>query len=315
VLYPVTTPLVGQAAIVKHRYRGTTISELFRAEADLWRFAGVLASVTAGRILFLGWSVVWLPVVQFAVLVGLLLAIGAFYHRTGRADSLARMACGIAIWLVLAFVCQTATYAFATTGTIFRDDELRAMDATLGFSWTTWAAWLSWHPVLHRILAVVYPLHLLEAAMAVLLLYLQSRRSGASFVRAFAFAYIVSLVGLIAVPALGNIPEARSVPVRLALQHGTYTTFDIVQSTGLISMPSFHAVISVLVPIASWPYRRVRWPVLTLNAVMLLATVSEGGHYLVDVLAGAGVALAAARFASMPAVSGVHPRDDTLESY
>src|SRR3982751_6284570 len=310
-----TTPLVGQAAIADNRYRDTTVSELFHAEIDLWRFGGVLGAVTAGRILLLGWTVVWLPIVQFTVLIGVLLAIGWIYHRNGRAESLSRMACGIAIWLVLAFVCQTTTYAFATTGTLFRDDELRAMDALIGFSWKAWAGWLHWHPVLHRILAGVYPLHLLEAAMVVLALYLQSRRSGASFVRAFAFAYIASLVGLIAVPALGNIPDARSVPIRLALQQGTYTTFDIVQTTGLISMPSFHAIISVLVAIACWPFRRLRWPLLALNAVMLVATVSEGGHYLVDVVAGACVAVVAARFANMPAVSGMHPRDDTLESY
>jgi membrane-associated phospholipid phosphatase len=42
-----------------------------------------------------------------------------------------------------------------------------------------------------------------------------------------------------------------------------------------------------------WPSRLFRWPMLALNALMILAAIPVGGHYLVDILAGAATAVAA----------------------
>jgi membrane-associated phospholipid phosphatase len=230
-------------------------------------------------------------------------AVGMFYHRSRRSASLARIGFALALLLAMAFACQASTYLFAATGMPFRDTELRAADAVFGFSWKAWHTWLEAHSSVHTVLAVVYPWHLAETAVTILVLAHYSERRVAAFMRAFALSFLISLVGLVFVPALGNIPEARSVPVRWALQLGDFRLFDIFQTVGLISMPSFHAVLAVLVPIALWPFRRFRWWIVALNGVMLVATVSEGGHYLVDVLAGMLVAFLTARAAGMVALA------------
>jgi hypothetical protein len=48
------------------------------------------------------------------------------------------------------------------------------------------------------------------------------------------------------------------------------------------------------------------------NAVMLVATVRAGGHYLVDVLAGIAVAIGSAWLVRMPAVRREALSDSTL---
>jgi membrane-associated phospholipid phosphatase len=294
-----STPLTTDAIVsaTERSERASAVS--LPTDTELWLFTAVLGAVVASGMWYLRWAIQWMGVLQFTVCLLLLGALGTFYHRSGRSDALARVSFALALLLAMAFACQASTYLFATTGMPFRDAELRTADAAFGFSWTTWHSWVRAHRGVHLVLAAIYPWHLAETAVTVLALAHYSERRVAAFMRAFALAFLVSLVGLVFVPALGNIPEARSVPVRWALQLGDFNSFDIFQTTGLISMPSFHAVLAVLVPIACWPFRRLRGWIVAMNVLMLVATVSEGGHYLVDVLAGAVVALVTARAAGM----------------
>jgi len=62
---------------------------------------------------------------------------------------------------------------------------------------------------------------------------------------------------------------------------------------GLVCAPSFHTVSAVLYIAAAWPLRPLRWMIVPLNIVMLLATPIEGTHYLIDMIAGLLVAITA----------------------
>ncbi len=42
----------------------------------------------------------------------------------------------------------------------------------------------------------------------------------------------------------------------------------------------------------AWPLKFLRWPALALNTLVLVATPIQGGHHVVDVLAGFAVAAA-----------------------
>ena len=62
---------------------------------------------------------------------------------------------------------------------------------------------------------------------------------------------------------------------------------------GIVRFPSFHTALAV---IFTYAHRGIRWsfpPVAALNGVMLRSIPSEGGHYLVDMIAGGAVALVA----------------------
>ena len=67
---------------------------------------------------------------------------------------------------------------------------------------------------------------------------------------------------------------------------------------GLIGFPSFHAAMAMMVVWYARELSTVRWFALALNIVVLVATPIQGGHHIVDVLAGFGVAAIGVFFAN-----------------
>ena len=63
-----------------------------------------------------------------------------------------------------------------------------------------------------------------------------------------------------------------------------------VGSEGIISFPSLHAALAVIVIVALWPIPVLRWVILALNTLMLAATPIDGSHYFIDVIAGIAIA-------------------------
>ena len=59
---------------------------------------------------------------------------------------------------------------------------------------------------------------------------------------------------------------------------------------GIISFPSMHAAVAVIVPFALRWNKLLFFPVLLLDGLMLISAVPSGNHYLSDVLAGISVA-------------------------
>ena len=66
---------------------------------------------------------------------------------------------------------------------------------------------------------------------------------------------------------------------------------------GLITFPSFHTALAVVTAWAFWGTRYIAGPTLVLNLTVIASTVPVGGHYFVDVFAGA--AIAGARIAGL----------------
>src|SRR5439155_10643608 len=133
----------------------------------------------------------------------------------------------------------------------------------------------------------------------------------------YTLAFILAALGTIALsamlPAAGVWPHnaltaadsphltpvvSTSWPVFYGLRDGTFRTLVAVGSEGIITFPSLHAALAVILIAALWPISVLRWVILALNIVMLAATPIDGSHYFIDVFAGiavAGAALAAAR--------------------
>jgi membrane-associated phospholipid phosphatase len=168
-----------------------------------------------------------------------------------------------------------------------RSAALTRADSLLGFSWEEWTSWVHRHPALWSYFQVVHPLHFGIMTLAVTVLALTTERGALRLLRGFTFAFIVSAVVLAIAPALTNTPGAWSNTLRAALRDGTFRTIDFGHTAGLISFPSMHAAMAVLASVALWPYRAWRWPVTLLSVSLCVGAISEGGHYLVDILAGA----------------------------
>jgi membrane-associated phospholipid phosphatase len=90
-------------------------------------------------------------------------------------------------------------------------------------------------------------------------------------------------------PTLGR----TTAEIVLALRDKTLGTIDFEAVNGIISFPSMHAAVAIIVP---YTLRWNRWifePIAVLDSVMLASAVPSGNHYLADVIAGVAVAVLA----------------------
>jgi len=233
----------------------------------------------------LGWAINWTPFIGAFATIALLVGLGMFFRS--RDAVWARVFYALGLAMALAYTCQVSTYVLGTFGAPFRSAQLARVGAWMGFSWPAWQAWVLAHPRFHGLLATVYPQHFTASGFALLVLAFHTRTGANRFLRAFTAAFSVSAVGMVVAPALSRLPDAPSNAVRVALRLGTFDRLDFTQGVGLISFPSMHAALAVLVVLALWPFRRWRMPLAVFTTLMLLSIPTEGGHYLIDVLAGA----------------------------
>jgi membrane-associated phospholipid phosphatase len=218
--------------------------------------------------------------------VTLLAVIWTVYERTGRSDRIAGTAAAGAVLLISMALLATSSYVVAVISPFpLFDHGLAAADRVLGFDWNAWTAALEQHPSARRVLDASYNAMVPELVGAVL--YLGFCREARSLLTSLIVAGLITVCVSWLVPAIGHLPNAPHVPTLLALRAGKLLDGF---PQGLVSFPSYHAAVAILLTIA---FRRHVWlfpAACVLNGLMVASTLSTGGHYLVDVLAGGGVA-------------------------
>ncbi|VVE02153.1 phosphatase PAP2 family protein [Pandoraea terrigena] len=219
-----------------------------------------------------------------------------------RPDERIRTACSqVIVLIVFSHVAALLSYVVVATDAPLVDVSLVKMDAWLHFDWPTWHAFVRAHRLLSLAFALAYASGMVQIAFVVVFLSLTGRLVE---VRVFSTAMVLSCLVTIAVsgfvPAAGAFAHFGGDPAKLAdlthfdaLRQHRLLVVDLGQLQGLISMPSYHAVLSVLLIHAARGSRRLARVFVPLNLLVIVSAISEGGHYLVDILAGIGVAVLA----------------------
>jgi membrane-associated phospholipid phosphatase len=299
----------------------TSRGSVDRGRARVWLSILAVAALTAAWMRAAGLSLdpasALLPAVTCAGLETL-----AVFYTTRRPDP--RLAVSLScVAQILAFSACAAllSYTVAATGGPLRDDTFLALDRALGLDWQAYLAALNDRPRLGAVLTLAYRTLMPQMILVVVVLGFGGRLSAArDFVRAFVIAGLVTVLLSGLLPAIGTYghlglrPEdfARLSPAapyaHIAdfsdLRDGTLRNLSLDRMEGIITFPSFHTALGVLFIRYFWLSRLTRWPALALNALMIAATPMDGGHYFVDVGAGAAiavVAIAAAGFLGRPA--------------
>jgi hypothetical protein len=224
-----------------------------------------------------------------------------------------------AIALAVIFTSVAAAYTYVMTylgaGAPLWDARFAAADRALGLDWRAYLAWLNERPVFGWALDQAY-LSILKQipCLVVLLALLGQHRRLQIFILASQLCLIVCGAGGCFLPALGiyeflNVSAAVDHPnIALATtdQHvaqvlqlrGPAPFIQLGEIEGIIVFPSFHMALAVLFAWGFWGMPVVRWIALALNLAMAAATPLSGGHYFVDLVAGAILAVAAIAAAS-----------------
>jgi hypothetical protein len=237
---------------------------------------------------FYNWS-------RLALAGGVTGAFGLFYHVSGRSPALARAAHWALIWLAFVNAGTVLIYVAAACGGRAHDATLVAIDAALGFDWTASYNLLAPHRGLRFVLWLSY---LSLFPQILISIFWFSCRGLDYYNYELLLNNIVSLMITAAIflmfPAVGHQETARGadLPTLLALRAGGPWPFDLSGLQGLISFPSYHTVLAVLL---TYAHRRSSLlpPVALVNIVMLFSIPTIGQHYLVDMIAGIAVAMLA----------------------
>lgn len=284
----------------------------------------------AGWTLILGVLLVclaWLPFTNVSVVplsligpfaAGIACALLAGYYRTYRAET--KLADGLdCMGQVMAFMIAGVllSYLASTLNFAEQDAAFYALDRSLGLDWLAYLKAVDARPWLGTILGLAYASILPQIIVLVIALGFSGRGEAARImVLAMMLAALVSVAISAVVPAVAMFvhlgltpadypnlnPGAAFVHVAdiTALRSGAPFTVDLSKAEGIITFPSYHAAVALLMLLAGWAHPLLRWPFLVLNLLMIASTPIDGGHYFIDVFAGlaiaAGCYLAARRF-------------------
>jgi membrane-associated phospholipid phosphatase len=72
-----------------------------------------------------------------------------------------------------------------------------------------------------------------------------------------------------------------------AIRNSSRMVINPMELYGLVTFPSFHTAMALMTAAAWRDDRYLRWPMFIWNALVILSTLPIGGHYVVDVIAGA----------------------------
>ncbi|HEY9064275.1 MAG TPA: phosphatase PAP2 family protein, partial [Burkholderiaceae bacterium] len=200
--------------------------------------------------------------------------------------------------LLLTFQAAAATLSYLVVGTNapLVDAPLAAADRALGFDWLALHAWLQGHAAARAVLGVAYHSGLMQLVFVVLFLALTGRRAQ---LEAFMLLFIAATLLTIGVSGVfpaagawkfhavaGASADLSSLSHFELLRDGRLREIALDRMQGLISIPSLHAAMAVLL-VHAVRGTKVVLPVLAaLNLAMLASTPVDGGHYFVDVVAG-----------------------------
>lgn len=240
--------------------------------------------------------------------------VGAAVLRARHPGSpLGDIAQSLAVIMLAGLVCGAMAMLALRSGVPLADGQLRSFDASMGLSAQASVERLALLPAsVLRVFHTVYETSFPQIAVAAMLLPL-CRRSFECWRLVFVFAggSLTSALISFGFPAMGSFVTATAATISAMPQGaGTYAFHDVAQFrsashatldlealAGVITFPSVHTILALLAIQAWWWHPVLRWPVLALNLLVIVTTIPMGGHYFVDLLAGALIWLALSRIA------------------
>ena len=291
--------------------------------------AAAVVCMNAAWLLFGEVGIAWQRYAVVAVAVFPVAAAAIYYDRFRGEPSLSAVLACAAFMVVFAASASLASYLLITVSGPRIDDILAEADAAIGFHWPSIMAFAADHPRISQILALAYASVMPQTVVLLLWLGVRDRLEDLyGLVLALAYGAVITLFLWTLFPSFGafsvfTLPD--DVASKLNLIAGFDYAHDLVEMLesgpgfispgelrGIVAFPSYHTLQALVL---IWFSRNtvLRWPMLILNSLVLLAIPVHGGHHLVDVVGGllvtaAAIALARATIAAAKRRGPVSPR-------
>ncbi len=243
---------------------------------------------------FYGWKFditnAWIYIASISIPL-LILLVNKYRHD----PKIFNVCVSVTIILVFTNAASILSYLVVSTNLPLVDTQLDAIDKLINFNWLEIYNWVRSHPLMHFILKIVYNSLLLQLVASIIFLSFTNR-----FAVLYQFIFLIILSALITIAISGFFPAAGawkyysvsdSVDLSMLshfelLRSGSLKTIDLTKVQGLISIPSYHAALAILLINALRTSPTLFPLVLILNFLMLISIPTEGSHYFIDLLAG-----------------------------
>lgn len=252
----------------------------------------------------------WEAVVALSPFMALLAALAHYTTHMRKAPRIAAVCLALCYLYVMTFAVGLLSYLSVSVRPPLLDSAFAAADKRLGFDWLAFLGWTAENRWAATAMTKAYQSSAAQTIGVALMFALMRKPKE---LHAFLALYALTAIAVIALstpfPAAGAYPFYQPDPAIYGLPHpksglwhwdefkalrdGTVTQFDLVKTQGVIQFPSFHTALAIITAYAVRNVRFLGFGMLALNAVVLVSTLPIGGHHLVDVIAGAGVAFAA----------------------
>ncbi len=264
-------------------------------------------------IFYGGFEFIWSELFSPVTGVVILLAISAFYTVYRPVEDFALVTLWTAILIAFSVVAALNSYLMASLQFSFKDEYLAAFDHRLGFDWLSLLELVGRDPLIGKVATFIYSTSLPLVAFTLIYLGLTGRSKRLElFMTSLIIACFVTIALSGPMVAMGpyghyDIPAelyqefAPAVTTQgpgstwlshvMALRDGSMRVLSLSNSEGVITFPSFHTVMSVLMIFALRGYGWVSWGGGILNFAILVTVPLDGNHYLADMMAGTAVAV------------------------
>ncbi|WP_292468211.1 phosphatase PAP2 family protein [Mesorhizobium sp.] len=292
------------------------------------KLAAVVAVITVGFVLIdIWWSRTsnisldpgsWIEFAKIMALLGVLFLVmkaierrlAADASRPGRtisyaAESIRWLIINAAMFIPLGFASIYFMYMAAATDRPLMDQPLAVIDGMIGFRWRAFLELTNNYPAVAKTLVFAY--HALGPQMPVMfiLLAFADRLRLTEFMAMLAVSSALTAAGMAMVPAAGayayfqplasdfsNFTAHAGVwhlAELMKIRSGQPFSLLVTHAEGMVTFPSYHTALGIMITYALRRLPAIAWPVGALNAIMVVSTLPEGGHHLIDVVAGAAV--------------------------
>ena len=231
-----------------------------------------------------------------------LIVVALFYERHRRA----RFATTVQVLIQLVAFCPSFVvlmYAIAASGRPLVDSELTHLDAVLGFRESAIVQWTHMHPAVGSLFTTTYATLMPQTLLAIIVLGLfDDGIALRKFILRFMVCALVTAGLFLWFPAEGPFisqsyqptdDQAHYLTHLHAMRDGATLALRWKDVDGLITFPSFHTTWAVLLALAFCRRPRLFPLFATVNALVVVSTLTTGWHYLMDVLGGILVCLLA----------------------